>query len=163
MNKLKNIEIPAWLKLDNAATIYPSTLTRKYASMFRMTITLNEKIDKDILEESLKNVIKRFPTFRYKLKTGLFWCYFKHIKGIPYIQEVVVKGKKNGIGQEVGLIAEVFLNQEAVSELKVENIEKKLKAEISEVCRELPIYKRITDVEIRETEFNKTTTNKIKR
>jgi len=87
MNKLKNIEIPAWLKLDNAATIYPSTLTRKYASMFRMTITLNEKIDKDILEESLKNVIKRFPTFRYKLKTGLFWCYFKHIKGIPYIQE----------------------------------------------------------------------------
>lgn len=87
MNKIKNIEIPSWIKLDNAATIYPSTLTRKYASMFRMTITLNEKIDKKILTEALETTIKRFPVFRYTLKTGLFWCYFKHIKGIPAIQE----------------------------------------------------------------------------
>ena len=41
--KTKN---PTWMKLDNAATIYPPTLTKRYASMFRMTITLKEKIDK---------------------------------------------------------------------------------------------------------------------
>ena len=87
MNKFKNIEIPSWIKLDNAATIYPSTLTRKYASMFRMTITLNEKIDNKILTEALETTIKRFPVFRYTLKNGFFWCYFKHIKGIPTIQE----------------------------------------------------------------------------
>ena len=84
MNKNK---IPNWIKLDNAATIYPSTLSRKYASMFRMTITLKEKIDIDILSIALNNVLKRFPSFRYELKQGIFWCYFKYIDGIPNIEE----------------------------------------------------------------------------
>lgn len=82
-------KIPSWIKLDNAATIYPSTLSRKYAAMFRMTVTLKEKIDKEILDTALNNVIKRFPSFSYKLKQGLFWCYFKHIEGTPVIEEDV--------------------------------------------------------------------------
>ena len=86
-----------------------------------------------------------------------------YILGIPYIQEVVVKAKKNEIGQEVALVAEVFLNKEKIEELKIENAEEKLKADISEACKELPIYKRISNIEIRKEEFAKTTTNKIKR
>lgn len=82
-------KIPSWIKLDNAATIYPSTLSKKYAAMFRMTVTLKEKIDKEILDAALYNVMKRFPSFSYKLKQGLFWCYFKHIDGIPNIEEDV--------------------------------------------------------------------------
>lgn len=85
----EKIKVPNWIKLDNAATIYPSTLSRKYASMFRLTITLSEKIDRVILNKALNNVIKRFPSFRYKLKQGLFWCYFKHIRGVPIIQNDV--------------------------------------------------------------------------
>lgn len=81
------IKIPSWIKLDNAATIYPSTLTKRYASMFRMTISLTETVDKEILNEALNNTIKRFPAFRYKLKQGLFWCYFKYNDGIPEIQD----------------------------------------------------------------------------
>ena len=34
---------------------------------------------------------------------------------------------------------------------------------IKNVCKELPMYKRISDIEIRKEEFEKTTTNKIKR
>ena len=82
-------KIPSWIKLDNAATIYPSTLSRKYAAMFRMTVTLKEKVDKEILNTALSNVIKRFPSFSYKLKQGLFWSYFKHIEGTPDIDEDV--------------------------------------------------------------------------
>ena len=47
--------------------------------------------------------------------------------------------------------------------MKVENINEKLKADIAEVCKELPIYKKIADIEIRKEEFEKTTTKKIKR
>jgi len=86
-----------------------------------------------------------------------------YILGIPYVQEVVVKGKKNEIGQEVALIAEVFPNQEKVSELKIENIEESLKKDINEACKDLPVYKHISSIEIRKEEFVKTTTNKIKR
>ena len=80
-------KIPNWLKLDNAATIYPSTLSRKYAAMFRVSMTLKDKIDKDVLQCALNNVIDRFPTFKYKLKQGLFWCYFKRIKDNPIIEQ----------------------------------------------------------------------------
>ena len=80
-------KLPRWIKLDNAATIYPSTLSKKHADMFRMTVTLKEKIDVDILTTALRNVIKRFPAFRYKLKQGIFWCYFRRINGLPSIEE----------------------------------------------------------------------------
>lgn len=86
-----------------------------------------------------------------------------YLLSIPYIQEVIVKGKKNSIGQEVSLIAEVFLNKEKVEQLNIEDVEQKLKEDIAQICKELPIYKHISDIEIREKEFEKTTTNKIKR
>ena len=86
-----------------------------------------------------------------------------YILSIPYVQEVVVKAKKNKNGQEVSLLAEVFLNEEKVNEMKAENIKEILKKDIFEACKELPAYKRITEIEIRKTEFEKTTTNKIKR
>ena len=86
-----------------------------------------------------------------------------YILGVPYVQEVVVKGKKNEQGQEVALIAEVFLNKEKLEELNLENVEETLRNDINEACKDLPVYKHIADVEIREKEFEKTTTNKIKR
>lgn len=86
-----------------------------------------------------------------------------YILGIDYVEEVVVKGTKNNIGQEVSLYAEVFLNDEKVKEINIQNIQEKLKEDIAEVCKDFPTYKRITDIEIRKEEFEKTTTKKIKR
>lgn len=86
-----------------------------------------------------------------------------YIMGIEYISEVVVKGVKNEIGQDIALCAEVFLNKEKVKEMNITDAEQALKADIARVTKELPTFKHITKVEIRETEFNKTTTNKIKR
>ncbi len=83
----KEIDKITWLKLDNAALIYPSTLSRKYACMFRVTITLNELIDNDILQTALNNILKRFPTFKFTLKQGFFWCYFDKIDKDPIISE----------------------------------------------------------------------------
>ena len=86
-----------------------------------------------------------------------------YILRIPYVSEVVVRSEKNDIGQDLSLKAEVFLNKEKVKEFENENIEEILKKDISQVTKELPVYKHITTVEIREKEFEKTTTNKIKR
>lgn len=86
-----------------------------------------------------------------------------YILSIPYVLEVIVKGKKNKIGQEVALIAEVFLNQEKVEELKIDNVEETLRDNINKVCKDLPVYKHISDIIIRKDEFEKTTTKKIKR
>ncbi len=75
-----------WLKLDNAALIYPSTLSRKYASMFRLTVTLSEEVDNVILQTALINIMNRFPTFNYELRQGFFWCYLNKIDNTPFVQ-----------------------------------------------------------------------------
>lgn len=76
-----------WIKLDNAALIYPAILTRKLATMFRLTITFKETIDTITLQQALKNIMKRFPTFNYTLKEGFFWYYLNRINKIPVLEE----------------------------------------------------------------------------
>lgn len=86
-----------------------------------------------------------------------------YIMGIEYISEVVVKGVKNEIGQDIALCAEVFLNKEKIKEMNITDEMSALKLDIAKATKDLPTFKHIAKVEIRETEFNKTTTNKIKR
>ena len=86
-----------------------------------------------------------------------------YLMGIPYIQEVVVSGIKNDIGAETGLCAEVFLNADKLKELEISDPEGSLKKDIAAACKDLPVYKHIAKIEIRDKEFAKTTTNKIKR
>lgn len=57
----------------------------------------------------------------------------------------------------------MFLNEDKLKELNIQDKEQKLKKDISKECEVLPIYKRIGKIVIRDKEFEKTTTNKIKR
>ena len=87
-----------------------------------------------------------------------------YLMAIPYIQEVVVKPTLNEHGfNGNNLCAEVFLNEEKVKELGEIDINQKLKDDINAVTADLPVYKKVSEVEIRDKEFEKTTTNKIKR
>jgi len=86
-----------------------------------------------------------------------------YLMGIPYIQEVIVSGIKNDIGAETGLKAEVFLNEDKLKEFNITDPQASLKKDIAEACKDLPVYKHIAEIVIRENEFEKTTTNKIKR
>lgn len=86
-----------------------------------------------------------------------------YIMGIPYVQEVIVSGIKDISGAEIGLCAEVFLNEEKLKELNITDAQASLKKDISAVCKDLPVYKHIGEIVIRDKEFEKTTTNKIKR
>lgn len=80
-----------------------------------------------------------------------------YLMGIPYITEVVVRSKKNDYGDETGLIAEIFC--EDPIEKEIEEIED----DIRRVLSELPSYKQISEIIIREKPFRKTTTRKIVR
>ncbi len=86
-----------------------------------------------------------------------------YIQSIPYVKEVVVYSLKNEHGEEVKLCAEVFLNDEKVEELNITDRVASLKADVTKVCAPLPSYKNVSKIIIRQNEFAKTTTNKIKR
>ena len=76
-----------WIKLDNAALIYPAMLSKTTASMFRLTVTLTEDVDKELLNVALNNIMKRFPTYNYRLREGFFWFYFDKIDGHPEVTD----------------------------------------------------------------------------
>lgn len=78
-----------------------------------------------------------------------------YIQGIDYVSEVVVKALIDDKGEESSLMAEVFLN-----EIKTPS---EMLNDIRRVLRDLPIYKQITKVIVRDKEFDKTTSKKIKR
>ncbi len=78
-----------------------------------------------------------------------------YIQGIDFVNEVIVSSEIDENGNESSLSAEVFLSE-------VRTPAEVLRS-IKDACKELPIYKQISNVKIRDKEFEKTTTNKIKR
>jgi len=85
MAKEKN-KSKRWFTLDNAAMIYPAAMSRRWNATYRVSATLNERIDPKILQKALQSTVNRFPTFALKLKSGLFWHYLEHIDGAPAVE-----------------------------------------------------------------------------
>jgi long-chain acyl-CoA synthetase len=85
----------------------------------------------------------------------------------PYIAEVVVTGEKEGDTGESIVWANIFPDHEAIAEqkgtLSEQELRALLKSEIDRINDQMPFYKRVKRFRIRETEFDKTTTRKIKR
>ncbi|MBO7117276.1 MAG: hypothetical protein J6V81_01210 [Bacteroidales bacterium] len=77
------MKTPAWTRLDNASIIYPSCRTRKYATIFRLTVTLDEEVSEPLLGDALRNCMKRFPGFRYTLDKGFFWWFLRRLENDP--------------------------------------------------------------------------------
>ena len=66
-----------WLRLDNAAKIFPAVTNKKETNTFRVQMELTEVVDSDLLQLATNNILNRFPMFKVRLKLGLFWNYFE--------------------------------------------------------------------------------------
>ncbi|MGM9974810.1 MAG: alpha/beta hydrolase [Clostridiaceae bacterium] len=75
-----------WMRLDNAAKIYPAAKRRNWNNVFRLSMTLKDKVEEDILQLSLEITIRRFPSIAVRLRRGMFWYYLEQI---PHGPEVV--------------------------------------------------------------------------
>ena len=80
-----NENSPAWMRLDNAAKLYPAVRSRRWSAMFRLSLTLDRQVDPAILSEALANVLPRFPSFAMCLRRGLFWYYLERIESPPQV------------------------------------------------------------------------------
>jgi NRPS condensation-like uncharacterized protein len=92
-----------WLRLDNAAKIYPVVATEKNSGVFRVAAVLNELIDQTILFQAVEDSRDRFPSFFVKLHQGFFWFYYEpNLKPViirnesPYICDEMNAHKNNG-------------------------------------------------------------------
>ncbi len=88
----------------------------------------------------------------------------EYLAKIESIKECVVIGRDKGDGSEVMLTAVIFPDFAAYPENEaIDTIAEDIKKQVLDLNRELPSFKQIRNIEIRKTEFEKTTTKKIKR
>ena len=76
-----------WLRLDNAAKIYPAARRRNWSNLFRLSATLAEPVDKDVLQSALDVTVKRFPSLCARLRKGMFWYYLQELDRAPKLSE----------------------------------------------------------------------------
>ena len=75
-----------WMRLDNAAKIYPAAKRRNWNNFFRISATLTEPIDTAVLASALDVTARRFPSIAVHLRRGVFWYYLEEIPKTPSIQ-----------------------------------------------------------------------------
>ncbi|HHY82180.1 MAG TPA: hypothetical protein GX505_05805 [Clostridiales bacterium] len=75
-----------WMKLDNAAKIYPAAKRRNWSNVFRLSATLTENVDPCVLQNVLDKVVKRFPSISARIRRGMFWYYLEELPKAPKIQ-----------------------------------------------------------------------------
>lgn len=72
-----------WLRLDNAAKIYPAARRQNWSNVFRLSVTLTEKVDAAVLQSALDVTARRFPSIAARLRKGIFWYYLQELEHAP--------------------------------------------------------------------------------
>ena len=66
-----------WDKLDNTAHLFPSIAGESMTNVYRISVELNEEVQREALQQALDIVLPKFDGFNVRLRTGVFWYYFE--------------------------------------------------------------------------------------
>ena len=66
-----------WDRLDNTAHLFPVIANESMSSVYRISVTLSEEVDKELLQEALNRVLPFFDIFNSRMRKGFFWYYFE--------------------------------------------------------------------------------------
>ncbi len=75
-----------WLRLDNAAKIYPAARRQQWSNIYRISVTLKEPVDPQILQQAVNTVSHRFPSLAARLRRGVFWYYLQELSQPPRVR-----------------------------------------------------------------------------
>lgn len=59
-----------WDKLDNTANLFPVIVSENVSNVYRISVTLTEYIDAELLQKALDKILPFFDVFNHKLKMG---------------------------------------------------------------------------------------------
>ncbi len=74
-----------WYRLDNVAKIFPSNISSRQTTIFRVSATMTAPVKISVFQKAFENIMKRFPYYKVQLKTGFFWYYFESNPAIPQV------------------------------------------------------------------------------
>ena len=77
-----------WDKLDNTAHLFPVIAGERMSNVYRISVTLKELVDPELLQQALDIVLPKFDGFNLRLRHGVFWHYFEENgKPAPRVKE----------------------------------------------------------------------------
>lgn len=66
-----------WERLDNTAHLFPVIAGESMSNVYRISVTLTELVNPEMLQEALDIVLPKFDGFNLRLRQGVFWYYFE--------------------------------------------------------------------------------------
>ena len=75
-----------WMRLDNAALIFPAALRRHWSNAYRISFTFYEAVDPLLLQRALEQVAPRFPSVLVRLRRSAFWYYLEELPHPPRVE-----------------------------------------------------------------------------
>jgi len=105
-----------WLRLDNAAKMYPAILSKEFTTVFRISAGLREPVRIQPFFRAVRQVENRFPYYKMKLKRGFFWYYLEH-HNIPVPVQPDVRGlcRRFGKEEDQGLLFRILVRGSTIS------------------------------------------------
>ncbi len=77
-----------WDKLDNTANLFPVIAGESMSNVYRISATLKEDIQQELLQKALEMVLPWFDVFQGRIRYGVFWYYFEtNQKPAPRVKE----------------------------------------------------------------------------
>ena len=77
-SSVKPAREPFWMRLDNAAKIYPAVQNEELTAVFRLSCVFKDRIRARPLLQAIHRIEDRFPYYKVKPKKGFFWYYLEH-------------------------------------------------------------------------------------
>ena len=74
---MSNNQKVKWRKLDNSAKLFPIISTKRFSTIFRVSVVLTETIDPKKLKKATEKALSTFVNFKVRLRTGFFWYYLE--------------------------------------------------------------------------------------
>lgn len=76
-----------WYKVDNVAKVFLATAAKRDTRTLRVSATLWEEIDPDLLQEAVLSAIQVRPQFQVRIRRGIFWHYMEDTDIQPVVTE----------------------------------------------------------------------------
>lgn len=77
-----------WDRLDNTAHLFPVIAGESMSNVYRISVTLTEEVQPELLQEALGIVLPKIDGFNLRLRQGVFWYYFEENgKKAPKVRE----------------------------------------------------------------------------
>lgn len=66
-----------WERLDNTAHLFPVIAGESMSNVYRISVTLKEPVQADLLQQALDMILPKFDGFNLRLRQGVFWYYLE--------------------------------------------------------------------------------------